>query len=145
MSPEPDLAGFVEAQRRLRRKLGRRVTFFTPLATSYAPGVDLDPETQQPFDPTIQPVASGYASATVDASVVKRPFSIRDRPSVDARGIEPGSNEGLIIDIGELQAVGDASHYEVDGERWKVVKVTPDGIGGEQRIVVIGELEGKVA
>jgi hypothetical protein len=142
---DPDLTGFVDAQRRLRDKLGRRVTFFTPTASEYALDVALDPETQRPFDPTIEPVASGYASAVVQASVVKRPFSIRDRPSVDARGIEEGGNEGLIVDIGELPAVEDASHYELDGERWKVVAVTIDGIGGEQRAVVIGELEGKVA
>lgn len=71
---EPNLDGFAEAQQRLTEAMGDSVVLLAPLPTIYPPGTKLDPETQEPQDPWVIPLSSGWASATVKASVAFRPL-----------------------------------------------------------------------
>lgn len=166
MSDSPDLAGFTAAQRRLRSKLGRSVTFFTPLAPIFPSAVasgQFDPETHLPYDPVIQPAgfqvpasggaasgfvpsgsqASGYASASATCSVVYQPLSTTEirRPPSDAGafGERDRSNKHLIADPNDLAAFKNATWFLLDGEAWRIELVKPDGIGGLQRYVIYGE------
>lgn len=147
MSAEPNIDGFRDAQRRLREKFGRTVTFFTPGAKQYDPSLPptvFDPETGEPFDPTIEPTASGYASAAIVASRVFKPLTAtRGESSADALGQQSRLNQQVIVDIDDQAAVRDAEFYELDGERWSIDDVVTDGIGAEQRVIVYSKRDGR--
>ena len=66
---QPSLTPFAEAQDRKRTLLGSPVTFLWPAVVTFPPWASLSPETGKPFDPTVQPVSSAQASATLTASV----------------------------------------------------------------------------
>lgn len=140
---DPDLIGFQEAQRRLREKLGRVVSFYTPTATVWptlSPGV-FDPETGVPYDPTIKPLASGYVVASAKVSVVYAPLKTvrRDDEQADALGMRSRLNKDLILDIADAWVASAAVMYELDGEFWAIVNVKRDGLGSATRIIVFGE------
>jgi hypothetical protein len=159
----PDREGFMDAQRRLREKLGRDVCFYTPLPEAFAfasASGKFDPETKLPYDPqdlAIASGASGFASAVVRCSVVFQPLTTIRRSETErtALGIRSRHNKDLIADIADLDAVKDADFFIVgklvdgvfvgDDIRWMVVNVQTDGVGeghgpaGEQRVVIFGE------
>lgn len=166
MSDSPDLAGFVDAQKRLRSKLGRSVTFFTPLTPIYPSSVGsgkIDPETHLPYDPVIQPAgfrvpasggaasgfvpagsqASGYASASATCSVVYHPLDTSEirRPPVAGTpfGNRDKANKDLIADPSDLAVFERATWFLLDGEGYRIELIKPDGIGGLQRYVIYGE------
>lgn len=138
----PNLDGFIDAQRRLRDKLGRDVTFFTPVAPTYDAALSsaaFDPETGFPFDPTIEPTSQPYASAVVRGSRVFKPLAlIRGESNADELGTQSRLNQQIIVDIDDFDSVKDAEFYEFDGERWHIVDTITDGIGSEQRVMVFG-------
>jgi hypothetical protein len=138
----PDLAGFAEAQRRLRSRFGRVVTFYKPTDALYDPGVPIDQQTGQPFDPTIKPASGGaLASASAVASVVYQPLqgTSRDRTLSDQLGRHSKLNKDLILDIGQRGIASGAVRFEIDGETWAIVDTKLDGVGALQRVVVFGE------
>lgn len=141
----PDLAGFADAQRRLRSRFGRVVTFYKPTDALYDPSVPLDEHTGQPFDPTIRPASGGaLASASAVASVVYQPLqgTSRDRTVSDQLGRHSKLNKDLILDISERAVASGAVRFEIDEEAWAIVDVKLDGIGELQRVVVFGEAMG---
>jgi hypothetical protein len=138
----PDLAGFAEAQQRLRSRFCRVVTFYRPTDALWSPDVPLDEQTGQPFDPTIKPASGGaIASASAVASVVYMPLQgvSRDRTVVDQIGRHSKQNKDLILDISERDVASGALRFELDGEQWEIVDTKLDGIGDLQRIIVYGE------
>lgn len=142
----PDIPGFADAQRRLRERFGRVVTFWTPEALGYDPSVPLDPESRAPFDPTIRPTAAAsgvMASASAIASVVFQPLTAtrRDETEQDQSGLRSRLNKDLILDVDDQALAEGASYYELDGERWLIVDVKSDGIGAKQRVIVFGQAE----
>jgi hypothetical protein len=138
----PDLAGFAEAQQRLRDRFGRVVTFYRPSDALYSPDVPLDEQTGQPFDPTIRPASGGaLASASATANVVYAPLAgtSRDKTVSDQLGRHSKLNKNLILGIEDQSVASGAVRFEVDGEHWKIVDVKLDGVGAIQRVVVFGE------
>lgn len=147
MRPEPDLAGFREASVTLREKFGQDVPFFSPTTTSYPPGTSLDPESGQPFDPTIQPTASGFASAVVRVGVVFRPMGL------SRRGVEDDIKETAIgnLEEGTVVLISDPADYEahltdateciVQDERYTLTQVEHDrmGNGPYHRVLLYAE------
>lgn len=144
--PEPDLTGFREAQLTLIAKLGADVPFFTPVAETYPPGTPLDPESGKPFDPTVQPQASGFASAVVRAGVAIRPIGggLADSSIQNALGLlEEGQGVLLVPSTDYDNADLDhATEVEVHGDRWEITQRTPDGIANvdHRRLVYIKQL-----
>lgn len=137
----PDLAGFTEAQQRLRSRFGRVVTFYKPTAALYSPGVPLDEQTGQPFDPTIKPASGGaMASASAVANVVYAPLqgTSRDRTITDQMGRHSKLNKDLILDISQRSIASGAVRFALDGEEWEIADVKLDGVGGLQRVLVFG-------
>jgi hypothetical protein len=138
----PDLAGFAEAQQRLRSRFGRVVTFYKPTDALYSPDVPLDEQTGNPFDPTIRPASGGaIASASAVASVVYAPLqgTNRDRTVSDQLGQHSKLNKDLILGIADRPVASGAVRFELDGEHWKIVDTKLDGVGDLQRVVVFGE------
>lgn len=129
---DADLAGFRDAQVLLRAKLGRDVPFFTPSATTYPPGTALDPESGQPYDPTILPTASGFASAAVRATVVMPGATpIRDDVVMNALGEIEVGEAALVVgaeeyDTNNLEA---ATKVELYGEEYEITQQNLDSIG----------------
>lgn len=144
MVVEPDLEGFRDAQVLLREKFGEDVPFFTPTPTTYPPGTPVDPETGLPYDPTILPEASGFASAVVRASVVFRPIRglSDDTRTTPIGNIEEGE---VVVMVGpedfEEEELDEATEMEVHGERYRIKQTETDqlGDGKPHRVVVHGE------
>lgn len=136
------MAGFTEAQRELREKLGRDVVFTLSIDRTYPPDTALD-ESGEALDPTITPDSTVINTRSIKASVVRKPL---DRASLAqlAVGITDELDEALIVDITELATVHDAINYERSGQRYKIVAVRSDGIGADQRVVILAKLEGDV-
>lgn len=133
--PEPDLAGFRDASATLRLKFGQDVPFFTPLPTTYPMGTSLDPETGEPFDPTVVPTASGFASAAVRVGVVFRPMGLSRRgidDDVQSTGVgtfEKGTVV-LVADPDEYDAqLADATECVVHEERYAITQIEHDRMG----------------
>lgn len=144
MVVDPDLPGFREAQVLLRQKFGEDVPFFTPTETKYPSGTPLDPESGLPYDPTVLPEASGFASASVRASVVFRPIqglgdSAKTTPIGD---IEEGRVVVMVSpEDFEEEDLEDATELEVHGERYRIKQTEYDqlGDGPAHRVIVHGE------
>ena len=143
VADSPDVSGFAAAQRRLRDKLGRDVRFYTPIALTWPalPAGAFDPDTGEPYDPTIRPLASGYVVASARCSVVFQPLSTirRDELQEEPTGIRSRLNKDLIIDVDDYWTASAATLYELDGEFWRIVKRKADGIGARQRYVIFGQ------
>lgn len=133
---EPDLDGFREASITLRAAMGREVVFLTPTETVWPEGTPLDPQTGEPYDPVIQPLASGWASAAVpDALVVVPGGSVR----VDTVTNQPIGE----IEAGQAVVIIAAASYAIpqveaatrvvlfDGT-YDITEADPDSVGGEE-------------
>jgi hypothetical protein len=144
--PEPDLAGFREAQLTLVAKTGADVPFFTPVPKTYPPGTLLDPEAGTPYDPTIQPQASGFASASVRCGVAIRPIdrAMDDKTVQSALGLLEEGQGVLIVPSTDYDEndLDHATEVEVHGDRWEITQRTPDGIANVdyRRLVYIRQL-----
>lgn len=142
---EPDLAGFDAAQRRLRDKLGMVVTFFSPIPAQYDPSLPaeaFDPETGEPHDPTIQPLASGYASANYRCRVLGGPLNSVEAPQVtDVLGPHSTRNVALTLDPERYADVQAASRFSFDDRSYEVRDTMKDTIAGSERVIVYGEAE----
>lgn len=143
-SGDPDLGGLVAAQRRLRNKLGRVVKFYTPTDAVYDPSLDpgvFDPDTGVPYDPTIQPISSGFVVASTRASVAFAPLATlrRDELQEQPEGIRSRLNKDLILDVNDSWVASAATMFELDGDFWAIVNRQFDGIGGKQRYIVYGQ------
>lgn len=141
MSVSPDLTGFREAQRRLRDAFGQDVTFHWPPTQTWPEGTRLDPESGQPYDPTVKPVASAPRSAVVKADVASSPGR-KDSTDTTAFGELEVGDVLLIVNPEDALAVAGATRFELpNGERYAVRATRDDGIGGVDRHLVFGERE----
>jgi hypothetical protein len=128
---EPDLNGFRDAMVTLTEKLGADVPFFKPTATVWPSGVPLDPETGAPYDPTIEPQASGFASAAVRCSVVSRNAqALKDEALAAAIGEVEESEVVLVCSVADFDAhVDGATKVLIYGEELEITQSDLDGIG----------------
>lgn len=150
--PTPDLEGFADAQARLRAGFGEPVPFFAPTGTTYPPGTPVDPESGEPYDPTVLPTASGFASAAVNCNIVSRPMGL------SRRGIDTDVNTTAIGNLEEGQVVlivgyddyhddelaidlDDATEFVVHNERYLISQRDDDqlGDGPPMRVLVWGD------
>jgi hypothetical protein len=128
----PDLAGFEDAQQRLRNSLGEPVVFLFPDQLEWLDGTALDPETGRPYDPMAEPTASAGASATVpNCDVAIRAQDEDTRFS--ALGFTESEDVLVICSSGQASAASGAESAVVRDERYMVMAQRFDGIGGIQR------------
>lgn len=137
----PDLGGMRDAQVRLRKYTGEDVIFYTPTGDQWPEGVALDPQTERPFDPLIQPVASGFASASVHCNLAFKPVggNLNDDVAETPIGnLELGQIVAIMSDEEGL-TIADATEFDVKGDHYKITQRTDDGIGSNYRHLVFGE------
>ena len=137
-----DIEGYAEAQELLRAKFGREVPFFTQTPTVWPEGVPKDAQ-GVPLDPSVAPLASGFASGSVNCNVATKTATgdlvapVIDGPigTVDHRSLV------LIMDFADYASVEDATEAEVFGSRYRVEDAQPDQVGGAdpQRYLVFVE------
>lgn len=144
MSEGPDFDGYLEAQALLRAKAGRPVPFFTPLPKEWPEGTQLGLN-GEPLDPTVQPLASGFASASVICSVSSRPARGAMQPAAEHSeiGILPTSHIMLGTSVAEYDEaeLWAATELETFATRYKIESAVPDqiGPGPPQRMLIFGE------
>lgn len=135
MTESPDLAGFREARERKRALFSEPVVLIGPGVATYPAGVPLDPETGMPYDPTIEPTASG-ASALVAVEWVWRSSS--DASDAAAPGVFEKAHPMLIAASAAGSAVEGMTHFVGRGERYKIEATHFDGITGIDRLLIYG-------
>lgn len=124
---EPNLEGFRDAQARLIKKMADSIVLLTPIEGTWPDGTKLDPETSKPLDPWVRATGSGFASATVVASVAFRPLATNKAGinSVDgegALGIKGTQNAAVILMESVYQEVDgpDATEVEYANRRYRI-------------------------
>lgn len=141
MSDAPDLAGFADAQERLRNAFGEECQFLQKASVTFGVDVAIDPETNLPFDPFEAPSSSGQASASGLCTVAFRARGLDNKDEASPAGWMAGAHVLLISSSGLLPMVSGAVTVEVRDARYKVISMKLDGIGGVQRLVTYGRLE----
>lgn len=140
----PDLEGYENAQALLRASLGQDVPFFIPTATVWPEGVPTDAQ-GIPIDPSVAPLASGFASAVVRCSVANRPGRGNMTPPKEDEPIGIGSSSHLLLVMSKTEfdnnAIEDATEAEVFGKPYKIEVVQSDQVGGGavQRMLIFVE------
>lgn len=143
MPATPNFAGFQEAQARLREQFGHDITFLTEGVDTYPPGTELDPESGEPFDPSIEPTATSDVATVVHCSVVSRPMGL-SRSGVDdsvkreAIGWVEEGGVVLIVDIEDWADVRDADSFEYADETYSIRQTEHDYLGEAERYLIFG-------
>lgn len=140
MPAAPDIAGFKAAQDRLREVLGRAVLFHLPVPPQYAPDVQLDPETGEPYDPTVVPISGGGTTdVAITAGVVTTVIEASDEADIKLgpAGVRSGESVALIIAPADKASVEDATAFSLDGIRYAITDLRFDG--SSDRWVCFGE------
>lgn len=139
----PDIAGFQDAMRRLRTATGRDVTFHIPVAPQWPAGTQLDPETGEPYDPTVKPTTGGgFTDVVKHVGVVYKDES-RLRPGADTQetaiGPRSGMDEILDLDILDYLDVQDATEVSDLDARYRIVERKQTGMTEAERVLVYME------
>lgn len=132
MTGSPDIAGFKEAQVRLVEALGNEVTFyFAPSAQVYPSGTYIDPETNKPLDPTIQPSSQvEFPSVSAIGMVVRSVPSVAQGADAERVGLVPAGQVWLRFQIGSFDPlIVSSKHCEVFGEMFRILRRFYDGMG----------------
>lgn len=133
----PDLAGFHDAQVRLIDELGAEALFHIPasgaVAASFPDGTSVDPESGDPFDPTITASAAGASGTTASAmvAVVNRPVGLRglqDAARLSPVGAVDESEMVLKLLARDWPRVQDATRVTVFDRMFSITQKQPDGI-----------------
>lgn len=139
---EPDLDGFRDASVRLRASMGRPLWYLTPMATTWPEGTALDPQSGQPYDPTIVPLASGFSSASAQTLVVLPGGGDRVAKEVEAAigQIEEGA-AALVIAADDWKnlSLEDATGVRIYEDTWEIADARFDSVGGDSdadRVIV---------
>jgi hypothetical protein len=118
--PEPDIAGFEDAQERLRTEFGVDAVFFIPGDPAWAPGTPVDPETGKPYDPFLEPDVPGVdQQITVRCSFVHRALAEND-PAATPLGAADLGAAALIVPLARYQEIKKATRVTIGEVVWDV-------------------------
>lgn len=143
MSVTPDIDGYKEATRRLRQRLGSTVTFRIPVAKTYGPDVAIDPESNEPYDPTQVPASGGgFTTHTLVCGVIFRPVrksSVQDEVSSSPIGVERTDTVAVTVDAADWPTVDDATEFVLNTIVYNVTDSPPEGLVTIDRYIVFGQ------
>lgn len=114
-----------------------------PEIAAYDPGVALDPETGEPFDPLIEPQATAQASAQIQGRVAHRGVPGNpDAASMDsALGWMEDTDVAVITGSAAASAASGAVKMVIRDERYEIRTMRFDGLAGVDRFLIFGEKE----
>lgn len=123
----PDLTGFVAAQEHLNEVMGEDVVFIALEPKVWPPGTPLDPESGEPFDPTVKPDSGGGEIATVVRSTpIEGAVRAQDPTRISPSGVRDTEELVFIINADDLAFVQDAVYVDHNGERYHVTDIKND-------------------
>jgi hypothetical protein len=127
----------------LREAFGEPCTFRWPAVETWPDGTPIDPLTERPYDPAIEPLTEAERTETVTCSVVFRAVG-RGAPEAvsSAIGVLDANRIVLIADITDRSRIEGATSVDLRGERYVVDSTRPDGIGEMQRFLAFVRDEG---
>jgi hypothetical protein len=123
--PTPDLAGFAEAELKLREQFGVDATFIIPGVDAWPADTPTDPETGKPYDPFLAPeVDNPDVQITLRCSYVHRPFTPglwggMDTPQTPLGVVDRGM-AALILTAEQRNQVRGATRVVIGEETWDV-------------------------
>lgn len=132
MPAEPNVTAFVEADKRLREKLGAKITFMVPVAPTWPEGTKINPDTDEPYDPTIERTNDPFTEVVKTCLIILKQGSPL-RPQADTMQAASGEMSGMdiILDLGDYDYadVVDASEMNVNGFAYRVREFKPFSLG----------------
>lgn len=138
----PDLEGFREAQERLRQNLGQEITFLVSSEKVWPEGTAIDPESGEPFDPTIDPETGGDITEVVITCIVVSRL-IRGEPNEAGiegpQGVARGESAALIVGTADLVEIEGATDFILNDITYGIQEITSDGLTGVDRYICFGE------
>lgn len=138
----PDIAGFQEAQQRLRDLMGVEVTFKIPVDPTWPAGTPLDPQTGRPYDPTVEPESGGgFDEVVKTVGLVFRPIKVNVEDPVGDEvqgGIRHGESMALSVSVPDYADIQDAAQVDLEGTEYRVMSIMVDP-GLDDRYIVFGE------
>lgn len=125
----PDLAGFAEAQDRLRTLIGIDAVFIHDGSKTWAADVQLNPRTGEPYDPFATPdTEDAERRETVRCGVFSRLLRAGKTDTVPI-GRMADSDLILTFDLTDLPRVKGADRVEAQDELWELRSTEADTIG----------------
>lgn len=132
-TPTPNLAGFADAQARLRTLYGTDAVFIHAGTPTYDPTVQINPRTGEPYDPFATPTGTSPARREViRCSAVTKMLTGRTeegRIEDTAAGFMSGAGMALMFDLADWTRAHGADTVEAEGEEWKVRQLRRDELG----------------
>lgn len=124
---EPDMQGFKDAQNVLIQQTGEDVTFIAFAPKVYDPAVQLDPESGEPFDPTLQPTSGGEEIAvTLRVVPIEGRTRANDETEVGPSGIRDTWEPVFIVQLADTADLAGAEYVDHNGERYHITDVKND-------------------
>jgi hypothetical protein len=132
----PDLSGFAEAQDRLRVALGVDAVFLIPQASVWPVGTEINPDTDEPYDPTVVPTSGGGVNeVVVRVAPVQRPIGGGDDVIEGPSGVRQDETIALRINPADKPAIDGARSVIVHSIEYRVTEVVDD----DDQWIVFGE------
>jgi hypothetical protein len=135
----PDIDGFRDAQVRLNQAMGTDAIFRTPTAKQWPEGTQIDPDTGEPYDPTIDPIeGSGAFNDQVVRVTVSEP-QVQDGSSdveVNPSGVRRDENPVFIVMEADEPKITAATHVVYLGQTYRITDIQPDGLTTVMRFLV---------
>jgi hypothetical protein len=138
----PDIAGFADAQDRLRQQFGQNITFKVPQAKTWPAGTAIDPESGEPYDPTVVPTSGANPTlVTKKVNVIFKPLIPGRADDVERvpLGVKQTKGAALLASPADYPDIQGAVSFELNGREYRVSDQVPDGLTTVQRYVIFGE------
>lgn len=141
MTPTPDIAGFADAQNRLRLGLGQDIGFRIPQAPAWPAGTAVDPESGEPYDPTTVDASGPPDVVTKKVNVIFRALIAGSDDVVVRERLGVMTTEGcaLIAAAADKADIVEATEFTVNGRRYRITDTVDDGLTAVQRYIIFGE------
>ncbi len=138
----PNIAGFKDAQQRLRDHMGVEVTFRLPTAPVWPVNAALDPQTGRPYDPTVEPESGGgFTDIVKTVALVFRPIKVNVEDPIGDEvqgGIRHGESIALSMSVDDHADVGEAVQVSLEGTEYRIMSMIVDP-GLDDRYIAFGE------
>lgn len=138
----PNMDGFAAAQKRLRQFMGTEVIFRIPVDPSWPVDTPLDPQTNRPYDPTVEPESGGgFTTVTKTIALVFRPIHVNVEDPVGSDvsgGIRGEESIAMAISDDDYPDVEFATRAHVGDIEYKITQVIRDP-GPDERFIAFAE------
>lgn len=132
MSASANMAGFLDAQQRLREQVGIDAVFVHPGQITWPAGTAINPETGEPYDPFVTPESSiPDQRETVRCGKLTRAMGAPEGRIEDtAIGSMTAFGMALTFSLDDWDRVDGAETVEAEGDEWRVRQLRRDELGG---------------